>query len=537
MNNTVNPAKPASLSHKISLALYGLAAALMPSILLFDLYNRNHEENHIVFAHVLMLAGAFAIVGLLLFGIFRLTAGSVEGAMLLCILFWLSFWLFENLLGVAIRFSAAISPIGLMALIGVGLFLLSLIFRRYEPPFEKTLSAFNILAVSLVAMFFINLAPGINHAMMLASGRAEMADFDVRGGSRPYYIKRSFEIDPLLPSPDIYWFHMDGMLRLSTMESFFGINQDALRDELVQRGFMIYEDGFLHAATTTYAFPALFSPAFYDSFYGEVLSEVSGMLKGEAASHIRRRFRGVGICSTELMGFHELFAAFHAAGYEMVGLSGRWRLEMVHDLFVYEYRQTARSIFIHNFLISDLPELLNMTTPLSLPPPDTAERIRLLDYDAPSFDYDLQLLSSYDAQPSFTVRMFMDTHSGRWRRHEPNPSERAPEGSLYYRYDLYPLAFESAVTSMMNTIDAVLYRNQNAVIVLQSDHGFHDNRTVHFLVDKGYPMETVLELQGAVFSAVRIPPQYGGLDSPIAPLNISRELVNRFVGENYSLLQ
>jgi hypothetical protein len=53
---------------------------------------------------------------------------------------------------------------------------------------------------------------------------------------------------------------------------------------------------------------------------------------------------------------------------------------------------------------------------------------------------------------------------------------------------------------------------------------------------QGYTKEQIVELMHSVFSAVRIPDEYGGLDEPIAPLNITRELINRFVGDNYELL-
>ena len=48
---------------KLSGLIYWLAVLFMPSILLFNLYNQNHIENHIIFTHVLILAGVLAIMG------------------------------------------------------------------------------------------------------------------------------------------------------------------------------------------------------------------------------------------------------------------------------------------------------------------------------------------------------------------------------------------------------------------------------------------------------------------------------------------
>jgi len=43
-------------------------------------------------------------------------------------------------------------------------------------------------------------------------------------------------------------------------------------------------------------------------------------------------------------------------------------------------------------------------------------------------------------------------------------------------------------------------------------------------------------MQNQTINAVRIPEKYGGLESPVEPLNITRLLINSFVGKNYTLL-
>lgn len=56
------------------------------------------------------------------------------------------------------------------------------------------------------------------------------------------------------------------------------------------------------------------------------------------------------------------------------------------------------------------------------------------------------------------------------------------------------------------------------------------------LLAEDFTEEEDIHLHHSVMSAVRISEQYGGLDMPLDPRNITRELVNRFVGENYELL-
>ena len=69
--------------------------------------------------------------------------------------------------------------------------------------------------------------------------------------------------------------------------------------------------------------------------------------------------------------------------------------------------------------------------------------------------------------------------------------------------------------------------------MLQADHGIHIMPAHNYMLDIGYTETQVMEMWLSVISAVRIPQQYGESDEPVDPLDITRLLVNRFVGENY----
>jgi len=101
---------------------------------------------------------------------------------------------------------------------------------------------------------------------------------------------------------------------------------------------------------------------------------------------------------------------------------------------------------------------------------------------------------------------------------------------------LYLVHHEYAAQVMLTTVDLILDWNPNAVVIIQGDHGIHSNETHEYMMKMGYTLPQVLEMKHSVISAVRIPPKYGGLGEPVAPLNIPRMLVNRFVGENYEML-
>ena len=156
-NKQISEKHDAAIGRKLNNILCLFASFFMPSILLFNLYNRNRAANFIVFTHVLIIAGILAIAGILLFAFFKWITDSAEGALLITIIFWLCFWMFESLLALGMRYSNSLSNINLMVFLGMGLIFIALCLRRYEPPFYKIRTAFNMLAICIIILFFVNL--------------------------------------------------------------------------------------------------------------------------------------------------------------------------------------------------------------------------------------------------------------------------------------------------------------------------------------------------------------------------------------------
>ena len=512
-------AKTTSKKHWFDGVQYYIAAFFMPSILLFDLYNRNRVENHIVFTHVLIVASVLAVIGVLLFWVIKIISASTEGALLLSTVFWICFWLYELMLRIATRFISALSSTIFMIILGACFVILAVVIRKTAPPFNKIHAVFNVLAICIVVLFVFNLYPGVRHELVLRNARAEM-ELAEEGS---FYMKRNFLVDPTLPTPNIYWLHVDGMMSLETVERFWGVPQEHVREELAKRGFLIYEDALLNAGFTDASLTALLSPAFYDSFFGERLAQVEMELRTPSAAFLVDEMAQVGLTYADnIVPYYELLVALIARGYDVTirGTSTRMPQSFEHLTGEYNYVMSTWHRFLSG--TGDLPRLLSLTTPLSIP--QTLERVavhvRQTGYG-----------ESYEPLPRFDWRPLLYTHMAHVWEHDPAIEDVDPTA-----VHVYPLAYELMVERMLYYVDRAIEENPNAIIVLQSDHGFHSINTQNYLLDQGHSLEQVVELINSVFSAVRIPPEYGGLETPIAPLNISRELVNRFVGENYTLL-
>jgi hypothetical protein len=101
----------------------------------------------------------------------------------------------------------------------------------------------------------------------------------------------------------------------------------------------------------------------------------------------------------------------------------------------------------------------------------------------------------------------------------------------------YPPQHYFTAKIVISYIDYILNKDSDAVIVLQSDHGLHHGDVRRQLLSKyGKSDEDVRLMQNQTISAVRIPEKFGVIDQPIEPLNITRFLVNQYVGGNYTLL-
>jgi len=488
----------------LTLVPYIIAALIMPSILLFNLYNTNRVDSHLVFAHVLILAGLLGVAGLLIFFAFKSGTGSTEGSFLMSIAFWLFFWRFEAIYSMVDSIIKTLTPVGLMMVMSLILLCISKIIRRLNIRLAKLGKVFSALALCLLAPFLFNLLPGINQEIEITRASAAAS-----GEENPlFYIKSNFVIDDTLPTPDIYWIHVDGMLSLEAVERYWGVSQDQLREEFVLRGFVIYPDAKFNGALTRAATTALFSPAFYDSFLGERMNQAETLLQPHRTQFWNSGLTMAGLTyENDISPNFEFPIAFINRGYdvEIVRTGPEFVPRSIENLSRDNYIRNDSWITIMLGHIGDLPELLNKTTPLNII--SAEERTNWMR--AGVRDRDI-------SKP----RLVIDIHNVK----TGDMRSEARAQALGARFSL-------------DFSDSIIAENPDAIIVLQSDHGpVHSTVNQRNMLDQGYSIEQVLEQLHSVFSAVRIPEKYGGLNEPLAPLNISRELVNRFVGKNYELL-
>jgi len=549
-----------------------IASLVVPNMFLFDSYNRNRIRNELPFDALIIIAISLAVASLIIFILLSLLAKGSGSALIVTILWWVGFWFFEAIYG---SMSGLISERGVwLGVIAAVIIVISILLRRFAEKLKKASMVFRVISVVFCVLFATNAIPAILHQIEFQRGINERYEAFLRG-EEVFYIKRDFNIDDTLPSPDVYWIHMDSMMNLEDIERFFGQSQDSLREGLSNRGFVLSRDTLVNAGWTDVAMPVLLSPAFYDSYFGVQLAEIehlSGLEREEAVGGFLAR-DGINF-RQDVLQYPELLRAFSMKEYSIVGVA--WLLDKPFDIYYgnvrvtdnpllivnEDYTKNATQRFIHS--LGHFPELLIMTTPFSMMPAvfdlqqydmenaekwlpipnhevvDTLMRVDGLTAYNPEHPrirqyYNTFIDSLETPSPKFTFVANYFSHLIDWWLHDPDLLwENAASDA--YRADLYIYGFNYAVESMLQKIDIILAQNPDAIIVIQGDHGMHHQASHQTLREMGWSDEDVRRQQLSAFSAVRIPQIYGGLDAPLDPRNISRELVNRFVGENYELL-
>ncbi|MDR0221117.1 MAG: hypothetical protein LBI54_06925 [Lachnospiraceae bacterium] len=568
-------------SHRAERLLYIIAVAVTPSIPLFFLYAQNFTEG-LQFRHFLILGALLGAASLFLYLLISKLLLRRRRTMILLTCFWAFFWFFGGIKNLAARGNSQF-PDRRIAICLLFL-LIALAFVLYQTKMNRLVA--NVTAMVLCLLFVFNFTP---EALAVYAGERQRSE-NTASGELPYEIKTDFYVDGGLPHPNIYWLHMDGMMGFSAVAQYFGDPQTELKNALSQRGFVINENARLEGSYTDLAIPSLLSPLFYDSYLGEKLAAVTQLTRRFRQEIISSAMQQDGFAITDIHSYHEALTAFAEAGYTNLGNSAIIMRSADVDMEVTgknvtvglrEIREqqiafdkasdfkdlvadaSVLSLFkpsINNWMekmepirtnvlpIPEYPETVNMYVTGSSDSADgMSDAVRAMRYattvQTPHFLFfsnstpHFARINGYKigtvVYDEYIERAFIYDENGNIYK-EPQDDPGHPR--LYYPQHIY------AVKEMLAQVDTILTYDPGAVIVIQGDHGIHGigrgrGYNSEFMSARGYSVEDQLNMNLQVMSAVRIPPQYGGLAEPLDPLDITRYLVNHFVGEgNYEYL-
>lgn len=414
-----------------------------------------------------------------------------------------------------------------------------------------------ILAAILGMVFVFNVVP-------IANAAIQMQQHSLDGVT----IKKGFEIEDDTASPNVYWIHADGMLGMNAFEKYYNDPQSEFSEALFERGFEINPSASLEAAhQTALAIPMLTNPYSYDHYLKQLTdTHEAAMAMGDNYGRI--------VALTKLRQNNELLHAFERKGYAVYLAQSNSSFSPYYiptknsGIFfssrrMVVYNGTESGAYRQITLEADLAPLENLSEFFSMALKLTSQLLLKEDpedyenwqpYTTQMSDAQLEeaVMGAWGGKTSprpeieglyellhgdYKAPWLMVIHDS--RAHYPY---RHSENGEVVKDSMDPLEYYSQhiYTSkvILNMVDMILAADPDAVIVIQADHGLHGNEEKDFKAAFGEDADAI-ELWNSTMSAIRVPEKYRTGEEHYAlenPLNISRYLINNFVGRNYEYL-
>ena len=541
-----------------------LVSFLMPMVPLLYLYQKNATE--LQFLSVALVCLALGVVSLLSFLFGAVVFRARLSGLLLALVVSVCLILMKPIHGamytlsvqMGVRFYVVTLMVGIPAL---ALLLAGLLLVRKLPVVTGGFFAFFICL-----LFAMNAFSSVRY---------------IRQSGSEYTLKTEFTVDETLDSPNIYFFFMDGAMGLDVFDQYYQNETASFRSAMEELGFSFDGAAMLNAKHSTgIVMPAIFCPSFDDSFLQKTL----------AANPTMDRDTFMATYAKELNAAHcnnELLMAFRAKGYASYVITGEYdpfvpmqtnRFYLVDhhisstagEIYTATNADTPYSIDINfnpeeisgmamlNVLSLFVPDFLTeraasylggseeqtfLADMRTVPETLTDQQIEnLFDGDEVAIRYYAGLAQSLNETVQLSGPKVVIIHN--LMLHLPYGIQNAdyergpwPDGETdlpdFEGHYLYTLDVLERMTQL------VLENDPNAVIVVQGDHGIH-GEWYESAISARFGADAVVPFQDSTLSGIRVPANEQDADLTNAlenPRNISRWLVNRFVGQNYEYVQ
>lgn len=516
-----------------------VSALLIPVFVTLYFYSNNTRE--IYPEYILALLGMEVIIAAGVYIAAHIVFSNSCSALGVSIAWWWFFYSFEsinttlsNMIGPMEQASLVYLPI--LVLIGIAVGFLFRLLTRWEAELKPILLIFSVILTlfntvqSIVAVINNN-------------------------DNTTYAFRTEFSVDQRnTDTPNIYWLHADGMLSFDSVAKYYGDKQDEFYQALISRGFMVNKSAAFEALhKTATSLEVMLDPTLYDENLRPQL-QASGTF--QAPPNTRKNF--------------ELFSALRQKDYSIKLLSTYPEVLYPEsaDMFIFQFEGTGLltsavptqwqngsaspaentakiklsqfKVFMRFFampLFKVFNRFLDVSTlPYDLSDSDLAQlgmSPTTLEEEQ-SFAKGFYIALQTDLSPQFSLMMLDTTHSP-FNYFEDGTVDHTDSGNL----SRYLGNHRYAVKILLGIIDTIRSADPDAVIILQADHGIHAYEESDFKSAFG-DAAVATELWNSTLSAICVPDQYKTGEenqTMLTPLNMSRYLVNRFVGQgNYPYL-
>lgn len=365
--------------------------------------------------------------------------------------------------------------------------------------------------------------------------------------------------------PNIYWIHCDAMLNFDDTFNYFEFDSKYIREYLDENDFLVNSSASLESAHhTMQALVALYNPNYYDNFFNSYLSSMHLAFDGiiDEPDYI--------VSYDDLLNKrinNELFSALKKKGYKLATITdfnqyASFYSDYIYDFYTFQYDDSKELRFsskeknsydrVINYIKYSHLKTLGDTTILH----KLTDNLNFLDYevlDYNDFDYSeykyvneseyykskaiiksLDHLYKFSNKNIFTFIDFSIVHVP-WLYDVKGNT--IPLNQIFY-LDSFVRTYEHATYLLVDILEYIKSKDKDSVIVIQGDHGIH---TLSSFYIKNYingSNSDLKKIRNSTISAIYIPEEYVTGDEKYLtnPLNISRYLINNYVGNNYEYL-
>ena len=390
--------------------------------------------------------------------------------------------------------------------------------------------------------------------------------------SKSYDNKIDVNIDDDLETPNIYYIHCDAMMGLDAMKKYFNHDDGFLSNYFVRNDYYLNKDASLVTGHNTQrTLVALFNPNYYDEFYKDYVLDLEKVYleKKDKTDFVVDYYE-----LEDKRLNNELFKSLEEKGYDTVAIAEynaytSLDVDYYYDYYYYDdhvrYIEEDRDEFRVLEDNSDL-KLLSYIRFVHSKPLLTRTMLSNVLRDVNFLNYDEIDYNSFDSGDSkYIDRAMEDNHfwlskailkglnlsfetdNNRFvfvdfrLAHEPYTF--GYNGNIYdelyqYSLDAYLSNYIYSSYLLVETLEYIKNNDEDAVIIVQGDHGIHTKEDEEIINYFNVDNEGVQEIRNSVISAMYIPDKYKNGDEEYLdnPLNISRYLVNNYVGDNYEYL-
>ena len=369
--------------------------------------------------------------------------------------------------------------------------------------------------------------------------------------------------------PNIYYIHCDGMMSMEAMNKYFNYDSPYLNDYLSKEDFIINRNVVLPLGhRTEKTLVALFNPYYYDNKGKAYYDDLDNYFAGKAKK-VKNYITYNEITNKRMNS--ELLQGLSSGGYTTYGIGFYNQHTSINSDYYYYYNyyggeenHLGKHLSLHlidkSIKKKDLERFINMQVLGAIyPSPNVIEKIDYNDYlkkakeistenlDLEEYDYlktttnekvKMMVASLHDIYNTDNSRfVFLDYDLNHLNiSYYEDGSEQDDQGDFV---DSYKQNYTYLSYLLVDLIKYIKTNDPNSVIVLQGDHGIHLLSCNRMIKSIGVEEQDCPIIRDSAISAIYIPKEYrlGDEEYLSNPLNISRYIINNYVGKNYEYIK